>query len=420
MIAADRPDRGSARLLVARCGRRHAASAAQRARDPVRPGDLVVANDAATLPASLQRHACRERRADRGPACGVGVARRSDALRRHRLRGGRSSHAHRRPAASAAAFAGRPPLARPARRDGRAAARPSSPFVLRFSGAREAVLAGLARHGRPIQYAHVPEPLALWDVWTRIAADPVAFEPPSAGFALDWRTLAAWRRRGVGFATLTHAAGISSTGDPMLDLRLPFDEPYRIPDEDRGRDRAGEGGRRAASSRSGRRWSARWKPPRRRRQACAPETASRADASRAERGCGRRRHPHRRAPARRKPFRAAAGLRRRRGARSHLRGAGGAWLPRSRVRRFHADRSPGLRSCGRETPRAAGSAPFALDSFSAAALFDEQVNNHSVECTMTSDPLSATLSALADPTRRGDPGPADAGRGHGDRTGRTV
>ena len=60
-------------------------------------------------------------------------------------------------------------------------------------GRRADVLAGLARHGRPIQYAHVRKPLALWDVWTQIAADPVAFEPPSAGFALDWRTLAAWR-----------------------------------------------------------------------------------------------------------------------------------------------------------------------------------------------------------------------------------
>ena len=87
-------------------------------------------------------------------------------------------------------------------------------IALRFIGNRYTVLAGLARHGRPIQYAHVPEPLLLEDVWTRIAADPVAFEPPSAGFALDWATLAGWRRRGIGFATLSHAAGISSTGDP--------------------------------------------------------------------------------------------------------------------------------------------------------------------------------------------------------------
>ena len=102
-------------------------------------------------------------------------------------------------------------------------------MVLRFLGKRDAVLAGLARWGRPIQYAHVPEGLALRNVWTKIAAHPVAFEPPSAGLALDWRTLATWRQRGVGFATLTHAAGISSTGDAALDARLPFDEPYRIP-----------------------------------------------------------------------------------------------------------------------------------------------------------------------------------------------
>jgi len=37
------------------------------------------------------------------------------------------------------------------------------------------------------------------------------------------------RARGVVFATLTHAAGISSTGDPALDNLVPFDEPYSIP-----------------------------------------------------------------------------------------------------------------------------------------------------------------------------------------------
>jgi hypothetical protein len=79
---------------------------------------------------------------------------------------------------------------------------------------------GLARHGHPIQYAHVREPLALWDVWTRIAADPLAFEPPSAAFALDWRTLEAWRDRGVGFTTLTHAAGISSAFGRSADVIL--------------------------------------------------------------------------------------------------------------------------------------------------------------------------------------------------------
>ena len=101
--------------------------------------------------------------------------------------------------------------------------------ALQFHGTPDHIWAGIAHHGRPIQYAHVPEPLALWDVWTSVAALPVAFEPPSAGFVLDWQLLASLKAKGVGFATLTHAAGISSTGDPALDARLPFDEPYHLP-----------------------------------------------------------------------------------------------------------------------------------------------------------------------------------------------
>ena len=98
-----------------------------------------------------------------------------------------------------------------------------------FDGSLSAMWRGLARRGHPIQYAHAPQALALWDVWTAIAAAPVAFEPPSAGFVVDWQMIASLSRRGIAFATLTHAAGISSTGDPELDRRLPLDEAYRIP-----------------------------------------------------------------------------------------------------------------------------------------------------------------------------------------------
>jgi S-adenosylmethionine:tRNA ribosyltransferase-isomerase len=38
------------------------------------------------------------------------------------------------------------------------------------------------------------------------------------------------RDRGIEFETITHAAGISSTGDEELDRLLPLDEPYRIPE----------------------------------------------------------------------------------------------------------------------------------------------------------------------------------------------
>ena len=102
--------------------------------------------------------------------------------------------------------------------------------VMEFEGPPAAIWEGLARHGRPIQYAHVTQPLVLWDTWTPIAGVPVAFEPPSASFALDWQTLASMRTRRVRFATITHAAGLSSTGDPDLDVLLPFDEPYQIPE----------------------------------------------------------------------------------------------------------------------------------------------------------------------------------------------
>ena len=88
---------------------------------------------------------------------------------------------------------------------------------LGFDAAPDAIWAGLARHGRPIQYAHVAQPLALWDVWTAFAGPPVAFEAPSAGFSLDWKTLSAMRAPTIEFATLTHAAGISSTGDDALE-----------------------------------------------------------------------------------------------------------------------------------------------------------------------------------------------------------
>jgi S-adenosylmethionine:tRNA ribosyltransferase-isomerase len=91
------------------------------------------------------------------------------------------------------------------------------------------IWAGLAAHGKPIQYAYMRDELALWDVWTPFAATPAAFEPPSAGFAIDWRAIAQVRAAGAAFATITHAAGISSTGDAALDALLPFDEPYRIP-----------------------------------------------------------------------------------------------------------------------------------------------------------------------------------------------
>jgi S-adenosylmethionine:tRNA ribosyltransferase-isomerase len=231
MIAAERPDRRSAQLLVigADGAMRHLPRAALASLFD--PGDLVIANDAATLPACLKGvHTASGEPIEVRLAAWVSAG---DPTRFLAIAFGAGDHRTRTqdrlppPPLSSGdqlAFGALEAVVE----------RPLDPpclIRLRFLGDRATVLAGLARHGAPIQYAHVPEPLALWDVWTRIAADPIAFEPPSASFALDWRTLSIWRRRGVGFATLTHAAGVSSTGHPALDSRLPFNEPFRIPEQ---------------------------------------------------------------------------------------------------------------------------------------------------------------------------------------------
>jgi S-adenosylmethionine:tRNA ribosyltransferase-isomerase len=193
-----------------------------------RPGDVVVANDAATLPASLT--------GVHEPSGGpievrlAGWVTLGDPTRFDAIAFGAGDHrmlTEDRPPPPPLVAGDRLALGALEATVERVFDPPRL-FRLRFSGDRASILAGLARSGRPIQYAHAAEPLALSDVWICFAADPVAFERPSAGFALSWRMLDIWRRRGVGFATLTHAAGLSSTGCVGLDSRLPFDEPYRI------------------------------------------------------------------------------------------------------------------------------------------------------------------------------------------------
>src|SRR5262249_24908683 len=150
-----------------------------------------------------------QRRRRRGPVGRAPLARagRRAGVYRRRLRCRRLPDAHGGPAVAASVERGRPARAGAAHGRRPAVAGPSA------AGRPAATWAGLPGHGRPIQYAHVPTPLELWDVGAPIAGPPVAFEAPSAGFAVDWQTLAAMRERGVAFATLTHAAGISSTGD---------------------------------------------------------------------------------------------------------------------------------------------------------------------------------------------------------------
>jgi S-adenosylmethionine:tRNA ribosyltransferase-isomerase len=218
-----------AKLMIVdpRHGLRHIART--RLVDVLLAGDLVIANDAATMPASLH-----------------GIHARTGETIEVRLAGRRSLSRDVADFSAVVFGAGDfhtrtedrplPPILTPG---DTLSLGPLSATVtavlgharlisLHFDGSSDQIWSGIASHGRPVQYAHAPMPLALWDVWTRIASLPVAFEPPSASFALDWQMIAAMRARDIGFATITHAAGISSTGDVELDRRLPLDEPYDI------------------------------------------------------------------------------------------------------------------------------------------------------------------------------------------------
>jgi S-adenosylmethionine:tRNA ribosyltransferase-isomerase len=234
MIAATQPIQRpvSARLLVVDHDRKIHHTRRASFLNYLHAGDLVIANDAATLPASLQgvhvstgesievrlagRPSLRPEDMNNFTAVVFGAGdfhtRTEDRLPPPKLTA--ADKIILGPlCASVEQLLGHPRL-----------------VLLRFEGTADQVWAGLAHHGRPIQYAHVATPLALWDVWTRIAGPPVAFEAPSAGFALDWHVLSQMLGRGIEFETITHAAGISSTGDEELDRLLPLDEPYRIPE----------------------------------------------------------------------------------------------------------------------------------------------------------------------------------------------
>ena len=232
MIAAHAPTQRppDAKLLAVDARGRISHAPRSRFIDFLRPGDLVIANDAATLPASLHG-----RHEPTGASIEVRLA-------------ARASLASDDVAFTAIVFGGGdfrtrtedrtlpPPLAAGDRLilgplHARIVELRGHPrlVALRFEEPPSLVWQGLARHGRPIQYAHMQTPLALWDVWTPIAGAAAAFEPPSASFVLDWASIKSMHERHIAFATITLAAGISSTGDPDLDRRLPFDEPYRIP-----------------------------------------------------------------------------------------------------------------------------------------------------------------------------------------------
>jgi S-adenosylmethionine:tRNA ribosyltransferase-isomerase len=193
----------------------------------LRAGDVVVVNDAATLPASLEVRRGDERfelrlasrlRASSGWAVAFGAGSwRTPTEQRARppeLRPGDALTVVRTEVALRVTEAVRGRLVR-----------------ISWESTDEAVLCAVYAEGRPIQYSHVDRDLPLWAVQTPLASRPWAVEMPSAGRSIGPAIVSDLRNIGVLVHRLTHAAGLSSTGDPRLDAMLPLEEDYEIPEE---------------------------------------------------------------------------------------------------------------------------------------------------------------------------------------------
>jgi S-adenosylmethionine:tRNA ribosyltransferase-isomerase len=218
------------------------------------PGDLVVANDSRTLPASLlgrteggvplevrlaARAAGRDGPEGSGePRGGAPVDREGSGERWAALPLG------------VPADGGDPALvptdARPAAPPLRAGERLSfaggltatvlgrheeaPPLVwLAFDAGGERLAEALHRAGRPVRYAYVPRPWPLHHYQTLFAAAPGSAEMASAGRPFTVQTVRALRDRGVGLATISLHAGLSTYGDPSVDRRFVPPEAYRVP-----------------------------------------------------------------------------------------------------------------------------------------------------------------------------------------------
>ena len=196
------------------------------------PGDLLVANDSRTLPASLLGHTAS------GAPLEVRLAARDGARWAALVLGvpgdGRDPAlvptdarppAPPLPAGERLAFAG----GLTATVLGRHEEAPPLVWVA-FDAGGERLAEALHRAGRPVRYAYVPRPWPLHHYQTLFAAAPGSAEMASAGRPFTVQTLADLRRRRVGLATISLHAGLSTYGDPATDRRFVPAEPYFVPE----------------------------------------------------------------------------------------------------------------------------------------------------------------------------------------------
>jgi S-adenosylmethionine:tRNA ribosyltransferase-isomerase len=215
------PERDRVRMLAAsRAGIRH--SRFLDLPDLLDPGDLLVVNTSATLPAALEVDGSGGLRVHLSTPLPEPPGRSwpDDGHERWvvELRAGTSPFRGGR-------AGDRLPLA------GGAQAELLAPYLggRRLWAARlklpEPLLDYLARHGEPIRYRHLPESRPLEDFQTMFATEPGSAEMPSAGRPFTPRVVEDLERRGVTVATVVLHAGVSS----LERDEAPYPERFRVP-----------------------------------------------------------------------------------------------------------------------------------------------------------------------------------------------
>ena len=231
------PERDAVRLLVA-AGERLRHAHFRDLPDVLRPGDLLVVNTSATLPAAL-------------PASGDLWVHLSTPLPRPARRGSGTAWWPDESGETANGSGSWPADGyerwvvelrdgTERHRGGEAGTRIALPggaqaeLLARFRGSArlwaarlrlpEPLEAYLARHGRPIRYRHATAERPLADYQTIFARDPGSAEMPSAGRPFSDRLVTRLLARGIAFASITLHAGVSSleTGEP------PYPERFRV------------------------------------------------------------------------------------------------------------------------------------------------------------------------------------------------
>ncbi len=210
------PEREGVRMLVAsRAARTLEHAAFTDLPDVLRPGDLLVVNTSATLPAALAA-----RRRD-GSELELHL---STPVSRHggehwvvELRRDRAPFQTRAPETLALAGGGRVVLTAPYLSSSRL-------WVARLV-LPEQLLDYLARHGRPIRYRYVGCEHPLAEYQTVFATSPGSAEMPSAGRPFTRELVTALVTRGVLVAPVLLHAGVSS----LEDGEAPYPERFHVP-----------------------------------------------------------------------------------------------------------------------------------------------------------------------------------------------